>query len=115
MPSSPHRRSFPRHRAAASLKPLAAVRRLGAGGGFPRHRAAASLKHEVTRLYVQRRSKFSAASGRGLIEADRARQALEHHFRFPRHRAAASLKQRARRKGKARGKPVFRGIGPRPH
>ena len=62
--------AFPRHRAAASLKPPAEP---GDGPGlacFPRHRAAASLKLNNQLILSENRGKFSAASGRGLIEAD---------------------------------------------
>ena len=80
---------------------------------------------------------FSAASGRGLIEANApARGHNGHGTGFPRHRAAASLKPLAEtmtrpllmsfprhraaaslklRPADRRIPEVFRGIGPRPH
>ena len=61
---------FPRHRAAASLKqellPLPAPPVVGR---FPRHRAAASLKPQSLGGEQAGEYVFSAASGRGLIEA----------------------------------------------
>ena len=84
--------------------------------GFPRHRAAASLKPGVPFSWLEAINRFSAASGRGLIEARFL--VAGQFFRergFPRHRAAASLKRTplAYRLVSERG--VFRGIGPRPH
>ena len=65
---------------------------------FPRHRAAASLKPLEARRRLAQRLQFSAASGRGLIEAGSARSAATRPLpRFPRHRAAASLKPTVRR------------------
>ena len=107
---------------------------------FPRHRAAASLKLGARRREQALQPAFSAASGRGLIEA-RSRQPKPRGGRegFPRHRAAASLKPRhteprrdagrsfPRHRAAASLKPlalltpsrlllrIFRGIGPRPH
>ena len=87
------RDGFPRHRAAASLKHFAAPLFAREDRGFPRHRAAASLKRRRHPEECQSvRSGFSAASGRGLIEAD------------ARARVRADLVAE-----------VFRGIGPRPH
>ena len=109
---------FPRHRAAASLKPLERRGRAHRGVCFPRHRAAASLKpaavdhvDEPQRVFSAASGRglieatwrpaggsappptFSAASGRGLIEAPRpASTRGRRSRRFPRHRAAASLK-----------------------
>ena len=61
-------------------------------------------------------SRFSAASGRGLIEAWTTElRALPLVWGFPRHRAAASLKPRAGGDQTAGQRMVFRGIGPRPH
>ena len=115
---------FPRHRAAASLKRRESARRADHvdPAGFPRHRAAASLKHLDPDFFDRRdlfsaasgrglieapaggarggrsRASFSAASGRGLIEAPLARPSLAPpRAGFPRHRAAASLKRRLRR------------------
>ena len=83
---------FPRHRAAASLKRLRAQRRRRCSTGrFPRHRAAASLKPVQGFRRHERRAKFSAASGRGLIEA------------------------RDTWRSSGCQSVVFRGIGPRPH
>ena len=84
---------FPRHRAAASLKRVRDGRRAQGGGRFPRHRAAASLKRGVDHRPRGRGRRFSAASGRGLIEAHRPpRISGGQPACFPRHRAAASLK-----------------------
>ena len=83
---------------------------------------------------------FSAASGRGLIEALASRRGrcrrprfprhraaaslkladghaagVEGSLRFPRHRAAASLKHSRGHRTVGIGHRVFRGIGPRPH
>ena len=84
---------FPRHRAAASLKRRRGLRRTAdCQGGFPRHRAAASLKRRRPGERSHPIAAFSAASGRGLIEA---RHPATHPATppcFPRHRAAASLK-----------------------
>ena len=107
---------FPRHRAAASLKQPAGRKRGDLGSGFPRHRAAASLKRIERYRPCARRPRFSAASGRGLIEA----AAAGCRFRratvgFPRHRAAASLKRLGLVGVEVRPLVVFRGIGPRPH
>ena len=108
------------------------------GGGFPRHRAAASLKQTPCRDRPRALPRFSAASGRGLIEAPGGLVPPPGGLRFPRHRAAASLKLLERTHESARrwsfprhraaaslkrrrpvaGAPdrrVFRGIGPRPH
>ena len=84
---------FPRHRAAASLKREHRSGRCRRDDdGFPRHRAAASLKQRVWRgVSGEAMGRFSAASGRGLIEAIGSTVAT------------------------SRGLPVFRGIGPRPH
>ena len=61
---------FPRHRAAASLKQRKPGVRRELALRFPRHRAAASLKHRRHVFDGGRVDPFSAASGRGLIEAD---------------------------------------------
>ena len=106
---------------------------------FPRHRAAASLKRPDRSILICSGSEFSAASGRGLIEAfcpgrllgrgasfprHRAAASLKLTLRyrvgsarwsFPRHRAAASLKHRGIIDADERDVSVFRGIGPRPH
>ena len=86
--------SFPRHRAAASLKhgDLAEAQR--AAQGFPRHRAAASLKRgfrldlsdTLPRGFPRHRAAASLKQGadRLMMQAIRG---------FPRHRAAASLKR----------------------
>ena len=66
---------------------------VGRQGGFPRHRAAASLKRGSGRFPQVPDSLFSAASGRGLIEATSpAAPGTSKSASFPRHRAAASLK-----------------------
>ena len=131
---------FPRHRAAASLKPARCRIQPAAPSSFPRHRAAASLKRLHCKLGRPAASRFSAASGRGLIEArveskkrenlmvrfprHRAAASLKRHDAscfllpcrsFPRHRAAASLKRGTSPSGTGGGDRVFRGIGPRPH
>ena len=62
---------FPRHRAAASLKPCRAERLDAERQRFPRHRAAASLKPGGFNVCREGAVEFSAASGRGLIEARR--------------------------------------------
>ena len=49
---------------------------------FPRHRAAASLKHEARAVRYQRVAEFSAASGRGLIEAGGAARTAEPKHAF---------------------------------
>ena len=118
-------RGFPRHRAAASLKPaisLPRAHRRNRARGFPRHRAAASLKLVCRREQHQSvyARWFSAASGRGLIEARHLSWSRRHRCMnggFPRHRAAASLKLVMFRSGPTRYLTVegFRGIGPRPH
>ena len=82
---------FPRHRAAASLKPVKAWYTVRVVGRFPRHRAAASLKLLARDAGEQVGRMFSAASGRGLIEAGYSGMDFD-LARF-----------------------VFRGIGPRPH
>ena len=94
--SHPACRRFPRHRAAASLKPLELRLAEVQDVGFPRHRAAASLKPAQWRGLADI-VLFSAASGRGLIEAHPPpRTQPPPRPRFPRHRAAASLKLRQR-------------------
>ena len=76
------------------------------GAGFPRHRAAASLKRRRHQNPASRIApEFSAASGRGLIEAAiRRAAAVLSVRRFPRHRAAASLKLYPRRRSGQRGR-----------
>ena len=111
-----------------------------ASQSFPRHRAAASLKPELVQPRLQVAALFSAASGRGLIEAFSPSgrttvvaafsaasgrgliEALVEKFRgvaefagFPRHRAAASLKPLELLDTYNAQVAVFRGIGPRPH
>ena len=85
--------SFPRHRAAASLKCGAAERDRGRRtcARFPRHRAAASLKWGRASPPAPPYGAFSAASSRGLIEV------------------------RGPREGPRVPRAVFRGIEPRPH
>ena len=107
---------FPRHRAAASLKPHRPLPPDEAVQRFPRHRAAASLKPSLLKLWPKLPQQFSAASGRGLIEAvTTLRRMLMDGPSFPRHRAAASLKHTVAQEPANTGKKVFRGIGPRPH
>ena len=132
---------FPRHRAAASLKPLAQPFQFGRYARFPRHRAAASLKPDRPGRPADRPDRFPrhrAAASLKLRFLLTAGPVLD---RFPRHRAAASLKPRGRGRGRrgregrfprhraaaslkrhigrsrvaARLRDVFRGIGPRPH
>ena len=95
---------FPRHRAAASLKLRLGVENRRARRRFPRHRAAASLKRAAGHIVAERRHEFSAASGRGLIEASASgRTPARSRRSFPRHRAAASLK---RQRTLARRRPM---------
>ena len=106
---------FPRHRAAASLKRIACAMAPLSAACFPRHRAAASLKPLILPAVEGLAPAFSAASGRGLIEARVvAGQVEPDGVGFPRHRAAASLKLAHRPRLLLPG-AVFRGIGPRPH
>ena len=109
---------FPRHRAAASLKHgwIADWDREHALAVFPRHRAAASLKRPYPGPVAPAVQSFSAASGRGLIEAMYCQDDWPVRVLvFPRHRAAASLKQLADDPAWKPGMEFFRGIGPRPH
>ncbi len=45
-------KGYPRHFAAASLKPSVIGNFILASDGYPRHFAAASLKHQRTAAYV---------------------------------------------------------------
>ena len=60
-------------------------------------------------------SGFSAASGRGLLEAELYGLPVRVGRCFPRHRAAASLKPEPGDGDETIAGAVFRGIGPRPH
>ena len=122
---------FPRHRAAASLKPRQLARAQGGAGQFsaasgrgliearrwPRNDlgascsfSAASGRGLIEALTGQETpevsAEFSAASGRGLIEAASGAGAWPPSSRFPRHRAAASLKRRAGRSARS-SMPMF--------
>ena len=85
---------------------------------FPRHRAAASLKHPAAAVEaVLSAVGFSAASGRGLIEARGGPWfALEAPAGFSAASGRGLIEAGAQcLAGRRRAEEFFRGIGPRPH
>ena len=84
---------FPRHRAAASLKRCLGQVGLAPAAEFSAASGRGLIEATAPAEPCSQPATFSAASGRGLIEARNRLARLPARLRFPRHRAAASLKR----------------------
>ena len=108
---------FPRHRAAASLKPALSGRPDGfLSLGFSAASGRGLIEARVGRLRVSGGRAFSAASGRGLIEATDSVRAGSASTAFSAASGRGLIEASSVRPLNWRPiSVVFRGIGPRPH